>query len=42
MPRYYFDVFDGSGLVRDLEGMDFEDMDAAVAEARRALRARNR
>ena len=37
MPTYYFDVFDGSGLVRDLEGMEFEDMDAAVAEARRAL-----
>lgn len=37
MPTYYFDVFDGGGLVRDLEGMEFEDMDAAVAEARRAL-----
>ena len=37
MPRYYFDVVDASGLVRDTEGMEFDDMDAAVAEARRAL-----
>jgi hypothetical protein len=37
MPTYYFDVVDGGGLVRDTEGIEFASMDAAVAEARRAL-----
>jgi hypothetical protein len=37
MPRYYFDVQDTQGLYRDDVGLDFPHMDAAIAEARRAL-----
>lgn len=37
MPRFFFDLFDKHGLVRDEEGMDFPSMDEAVAEARRTL-----
>ena len=37
MPRYFFDIFDRNGLTRDEEGMPFENMDEAVAEARRTL-----
>jgi hypothetical protein len=37
MPRFYFDVFDTSGLVRDEVGMEFGTMDEALAEARRTL-----
>jgi hypothetical protein len=37
MSRYYFDIHDGEGLFVDEQGMDLVDMDAAIAEARRAL-----
>lgn len=37
MPRYYFDVHDKDGVFRDEVGLELADMDAAVAEARRAL-----
>lgn len=37
MPRYFFDTFDAQGLARDEEGMEFANMDEAVAEARRTL-----
>ena len=37
MPRYFFDIFDAQGLTRDEEGMEFANMDEAVAEARRTL-----
>ena len=37
MPRYFFDIFDAQGLTRDEEGIEFANMDEAVAEARRTL-----
>jgi hypothetical protein len=37
MPRYYFDVHDAQGVHPDEVGLEFSDMDAAIAEARRAL-----
>lgn len=37
MHRYYFDIVDHSGLASDTEGMEFETMEQAMAEARRAL-----
>lgn len=37
MPRYYFDISDGSGVHEDDVGLELADMDAAIAEARRAL-----
>jgi hypothetical protein len=37
MPRYYFDVHDKDGFFRDEIGLELTDIDAAVAEARRAL-----
>lgn len=37
MPRYYFDVHDKDGVFRDEVGLELTDIDAAVAEARRAL-----
>ena len=37
MPRYYFDIRDAQGLHRDDVGMDFPDMDRAIAEGRRAI-----
>ncbi len=37
MHRYYFDIVDHHGQTSDTEGMEFETMDEAVAEARRAL-----
>lgn len=37
MPRYYFDVHDKDGVFRDEVGLELPDIDAAVAEARRAL-----
>ena len=35
--RYYFDIVDHNGLVSDEDGMEFQNMDEAIAEARRAL-----
>jgi hypothetical protein len=37
MPRYYFDIHDGETFTQDLEGMVLEDIEAAQAEAQRAL-----
>lgn len=37
MPRYYFDTFDGETLLRDDEGFEFHDLDAARAEAAFAI-----
>ena len=37
MPRYYFDTRDGAGFVRDWEGLEFPDDDAARDEAAKAL-----
>ena len=37
MPHYYFDVYDKDGSFHDEVGLDMPDMDAAIAEARRAL-----
>jgi len=37
MPRFYFDLIDGTGMHRDEVGLDLPDLDAATQEARRAL-----
>lgn len=37
MSRYFFDVRDGQGTHRDDVGLEFPDMEAAIAEGRRAL-----
>jgi hypothetical protein len=37
MPFYYFDVRDRQGLHRDDTGLELADLDAAIAEGRRAL-----
>ena len=33
VPRFYFDVLDGDQVLPDPEGIDFADLDTAVAEA---------
>ena len=33
MPRFYLDVPDGDRVVEDLDGIDFADLDTAIAEA---------
>jgi hypothetical protein len=37
MPQYFFDVHDKDGTFHDEVGVELKDMDAAIAEARRAL-----
>jgi hypothetical protein len=37
MPRFFFDLLDASGVHRDEVGLELTDLDAAKAEARRAL-----
>lgn len=37
MPRYFIDLHDGSNLVRDKEGFDLPDLDAARAQAARIM-----
>jgi hypothetical protein len=37
MPLYFFDVRDTQGTRRDDTGLDFPDLDAAIADARQAL-----
>ena len=37
MPRYYFDVWDGKGAAYDREGVEFETLERAILEARKAL-----
>ena len=33
MPRFYLDVLDGDQVIEDPDGMDFADLDMAIAEA---------
>lgn len=37
MPRFYFDIDEGSGTIRDEIGLELPDLDHAIHEARRAL-----
>ena len=37
MPRYFFDVRDGDGTFIDDVGVELQDMDSAVREARKTL-----
>ncbi len=37
MPHYFFDVHDKDGTFHDEVGLELRDIDAAIAEARRAL-----
>jgi len=37
VPRYFIDLHDGSNLVRDKEGFDLPDLDAARAQAARIM-----
>ncbi|MCK9909242.1 hypothetical protein MXD81_08880 [Microbacteriaceae bacterium K1510] len=36
MPRYYFHVRSTAGLEMDRQGLDFDSIDEAIADARRA------
>lgn len=36
MPRYYFHVRSNAGLEMDSQGLEFESIDEAIADARRA------
>ena len=38
VPRYYLDVLDGDQVISDTEGIDFADLDTALAEAVRGAR----
>ena len=37
MPRYYFDEYDGDTVMQDDEGLELDGIEAARAEARKAL-----
>jgi hypothetical protein len=37
MPLYFFDIRDSSGVHVDETGLEFPNLDAAIAEGRRAL-----
>ena len=37
MPRYYFDIIDADSTMVDKTGLEFESLDTATAEARRAI-----
>jgi uncharacterized membrane protein len=37
LPRYFFDTYDGNLFVPDNEGIELKDLDAAKAEAQKAL-----
>ncbi len=37
MPRYYFDEYDGDAFFQDEEGLELDGIEAARAEARKAL-----
>ena len=37
MPRYYFDEYDGYTVTQDDEGLELDGIEAARAEARKAL-----
>jgi predicted peroxiredoxin len=36
MPRYYFHVRSGTGLEMDQHGLEFDSLDEAIADARKA------
>jgi hypothetical protein len=38
MPRFFFHIFDQGEAITDEEGMDFPDIDSAIAEARHSAR----
>ena len=38
MPLYYFHIRSSAGLIRDPEGIELPDLDAALAEAKRSAR----
>jgi hypothetical protein len=38
MPRYYLDVLDGDQVLPDLEGIDFADLQTALAEVAKGAR----
>lgn len=38
MPNYYFHIRSSAGLIRDPEGIELPDLDAALAEAKRSAR----
>jgi hypothetical protein len=33
MPRYFYDLADGEEVIKDSDGVDFVDLEAAIAEA---------
>lgn len=37
MPRYYFDIIDADATTVDQIGLEFDSLDTATAEARRAI-----
>jgi hypothetical protein len=37
VPRYYFDEYDGEAVTQDDEGLELDGIEAARAEARKAL-----
>ena len=37
MPRFFFDIHDGENFRPDREGLELEDLEAAKAEAKKAL-----
>ena len=37
MPRYFFDTYDGDHFTPDYAGVELEDLEAAKAEAKKAL-----
>jgi hypothetical protein len=37
MPRYFFDTYDGDRFIRDDEGLELRNIEAAKAEAQKAL-----
>ena len=39
MPRYFFDIFDAGSHQRDEVGIECDDLEAAVVEAKQALPA---
>ena len=38
VPRFYLDVLDGDQVIQDLEGIDFADLQTALAEASQGAR----
>jgi len=38
LARYYLDLFNNAGILKDKEGQSFPDLDAAVEHARQSIR----